>query len=66
MHLLLKYVTNYNNHLVVINFHLSLALQYLPTLCLIVWSADNFCKSLEPDPARRNVGPDLNPNCLTL
>ena len=25
-----------------------------------------FALSLEPDPARQNVGPDLDPNCLTL
>ena len=24
-----------------------------------------FAKSLEPDQARQNVGPDLDPNCLT-
>ena len=26
----------------------------------------NFANSLDPDQARRNVGPDLDPNCLTL
>ena len=25
-----------------------------------------FTNSLEPDQDRQNVGPDLNPNCLTL
>ena len=30
------------------------------------WSADNFCKQLDPDQARQNIGPDLDPNCLTL
>ena len=25
-----------------------------------------FANSLDPDQARQNVGPDLNPNCLTL
>ena len=31
------------------------------TLCLPVSSADNLCKLFG-----RNVGPDLDPNCLTL
>ena len=25
-----------------------------------------FAKSLQPDQAQHNVGPDLDPNCLTL
>ena len=25
----------------------------------------NFANSMDPDQARRNVGPDLGPNCLT-
>ena len=25
-----------------------------------------FANSLDPDEARQNVGPDLDPNCLTL
>ena len=29
-------------------------------------SADNLCKQLDPDQAEQNVGPDLDPNCLTL
>ena len=29
-------------------------------------SADNLANSLDPDQARRFVGPDLDPNCLTL
>ena len=29
-------------------------------------SADNFENSLDPDQARHNVGPDLDPSCLTL
>ena len=29
--------------------------------CLLITSAN----SLEPDQARQNVGPDLDPNCLT-
>ena len=36
------------------------------TPCLLVSSADNLCKQLDPDQARQNVGPDLDPNCLTL
>ena len=35
-------------------------------------ASDNFChllitfaNSLDPDQARQNVGPDLDPNCLT-
>ena len=26
----------------------------------------NFVNSLDPDQAQQNVGPDLDPNCLTL
>ena len=33
---------------------------------LIALSADAFENSLEPDQARQNVWPDLDPNCLTL
>ena len=36
------------------------------TLCLLVSSADNLANRLEPDQARKNVGPDLDPNGLTL
>ena len=42
------------------------------TLCDInslstkVSSADNFANSLDPDQAQQNVGPDLDPDCLTL
>ena len=32
----------------------------------IVSSADILANSLNPDQARQNVGPDLDPNCLTL
>ena len=35
-------------------------------LSLLVLSADNFAKRLDPDQALQNVGPDLDPNCLTL
>ena len=35
-------------------------------LCLLVSSADNFFKQMEPDQAQQNVGPDQNPNILTL
>ena len=28
--------------------------------------ADNFANSLDPDQVRQNVGPDLDPNYLTL
>ena len=38
----------------------------LLTLYLLVSSADNFCKQFGPNQARHFVGPDLNPNCLTL
>ena len=35
--------------------------------CFISSSADiTFANSLDPDQARQNVGPDLDPNCLTL
>ena len=30
--------------------------------CLLI----SFANSLDPDQARQNVGPDLDPNCLTL
>ena len=39
---------------------------YLLTLCQLVSSAVTFANSLDPDQARQNVGPDLDPNCLTL
>ena len=32
----------------------------------LVPSAYNFANSLDPDQAQQNVGPDLDPNCLTL
>ena len=37
-------------------------------LCLLVTSAVNcfLTNSLDPDQARQNVGPDQDPNCLTL
>ena len=35
------------------------------TLYILV-SSINFANSLDPDQARQNVGPDLDPNCLTL
>ena len=33
---------------------------------LQVSSADNLCKQLGSRPGTTNVGPDLDPNCLTL
>ena len=39
---------------------------YNGTLCLPVSSADNLGNSLDPDQARRFVGPDQGPNCLTF
>ena len=36
------------------------------TLFPLLSSADKFANSLDPDQARQNVGPDLDPNCLTL
>ena len=36
------------------------------TLCLLVSSADNFCKLFGPRSGPTNVGPDLDPNYLTL
>ena len=33
--------------------------------CLQRLSADNFCNILDPDQVRQNVGPNLDPNCLT-
>ena len=38
-------------------FYLSLA-----TLCMLM----TFSNNLDPDQARQIVGPDLDPNCLTL
>ena len=38
----------------------------LLTLCLLVLSAETFAMSLDPDQARHNIKPDLDPNCLTL
>ena len=35
------------------------------TRCLQVPSADTVAKSLDPDQARQNVGPGLDPNHLT-
>ena len=35
-------------------------------LYLLMSSADNLCKQFGPDQAWQNVGPDLDPNCLTL
>ena len=35
-------------------------------LLLLVLSADYIASSFDPDQARPNVGPDLDPNCLTL
>ena len=44
--------------------------QKVSTSCFVInslpaMSADNFANSLDPDQARQNVGPDLDPNCLT-
>ena len=36
------------------------------TLCLPCYLLITFANSLEPDQAQPNVGPDLDPNCLTL
>ena len=36
------------------------------TLFLTVVSVDNVANSLCPDQALQNVGPDLDPSCLTL
>ena len=36
------------------------------TLYLLVSSADNFCKQFGPRSDPTNVGPDLEPLCLTL
>ena len=38
----------------------------LLTLCLLVLSADNLAYSFDRDQAPQKVGPDLDPNCLTL
>ena len=37
-----------------------------PTSGKLLLSVDNFANSLDPDQARQNMGPDLDPNCLTL
>ena len=36
------------------------------TLYLLGSSANNFCKQFRRDSAQQDVGPDLDPNCLTL
>ena len=36
------------------------------TLFLLVYLLTAFANSLDPDQAQQNVGPDLDPNCLTL
>ena len=42
------------------------------TLALFFFASGDFCllitfaNSLDPDQDRQNVGPDLDPNCLTL
>ena len=33
--------------------------------CLLITFANCFANSLDPDQARQNVGPELDPNCLT-
>ena len=38
----------------------------LSSLCVLVSSADNLCKQFGPRSGPTNVGPDLDPNCLTL
>ena len=37
----------------------------LPARGQLLLSADNLCKQLDPDQARQNVGPSLEPKCLT-
>ena len=37
-----------------------------PASCDICRLLITFANSLEPDQAQQNVGPDLDPNCLTL
>ena len=39
--------------------------QLLLALSLLA-TADNLANTLDPDYERQNVGPDLDPNCLTL
>ena len=43
--------------------YLSRGFQYL---CLLLSSADNLWKQFGPRPGPTNVGPDLDPNCMTL
>ena len=40
----------------------------MPTLIFVLYCRllISFANSLDPDQARQNVGPDLEPNCLTL
>ena len=40
-----------------------ITLNSFPANCV---SADTFANSLDPDKARQNVGPNLDPNYLTL
>ena len=41
-------------------------LQFETRLYLLLTSADTISNSLDPDQARQSVGPDPDPNCLTL
>ena len=47
----------------IIKFYLCLFIYLLPIECHLLIT---FANSLDPDQARQNVGPDLNPICLTL
>ena len=46
-----------------IEFKLKSLVNSLPTECRLLIT---FANSLDPDQARHNVGPDLDPNCLTF
>ena len=46
--------------------HLDILLNSFPASVGFCRLLITFANSLDPDQARQNVGPDLDPNCLTL
>ena len=47
-------------------FQSSIALTLSPLVAAFCRPLITFANSMDPDQARQNVGPDLDPNCLTL
>ena len=48
------------------SFHCELPIVWVLTLCLLVSSADNFCKQIGVRSGLTKHRPNLDPNCLTL